>query len=276
MLGAVAAGAVACNYLGVDGAAARRAAAHGRARRRPSPRRALHDRRAPDRERDRPVARSGASRSTTRPRAPVLRLTKGVHIVVPRERVGNVHAIVAPRAARRPRDVRDSVGRSGARRHDRHRLRRTTRGTVAADADDVRYLLEARERLLPGRAPRRRRRDRRLRRAPPAGGAGRRRAARRRRRARRRSSRARRVCSRSAAASSRPIGASPSASSIGWSSGCAPHDPERRFGAVPTAAVPLPGARRRRSPSAARSVASRNACARARRRRSTRRWSRTW
>ncbi len=73
---------------------------------------------------------------------PVLRLTKGVHIVVPRERVGNRHAIVlrAPRDGRVmfaiPWDDQTLVGTTDtdydARPED-----------VAADADDVRYLLDA-------------------------------------------------------------------------------------------------------------------------------------
>ena len=73
---------------------------------------------------------------------PVLRLTKGVHIVVPRERVGNRNAIVlrAPRDGRVmfaiPWDDQTLVGTTDtdydARPED-----------VAADANDVRYLLEA-------------------------------------------------------------------------------------------------------------------------------------
>ena len=74
--------------------------------------------------------------------APVLRLTKGVHIIVPRERVGNVHAIVV----RAPRDGRVMF----AIPWDEQVLVGTTDtdfdgapDTVAADADDVSYLLEA-------------------------------------------------------------------------------------------------------------------------------------
>jgi glycerol-3-phosphate dehydrogenase len=73
---------------------------------------------------------------------PVLRLTKGVHIVVPRERVGNRNAIVlrAPRDGRVmfaiPWEHQTLVGTTDtdydARPED-----------VAADANDVRYLLEA-------------------------------------------------------------------------------------------------------------------------------------
>jgi glycerol-3-phosphate dehydrogenase len=74
--------------------------------------------------------------------APVLRLTKGVHVVVPRDRVGNRHAIVlrAPRDGRVmfaiPWEDQTLVGTTDtdydARPED-----------VAADADDVRYLLDA-------------------------------------------------------------------------------------------------------------------------------------
>jgi glycerol-3-phosphate dehydrogenase len=73
---------------------------------------------------------------------PVLRLTKGVHIVVPRERVGNRNAIVlrAPADGRVmfaiPWEDQTLVGTTDtdydARPED-----------VAADADDVRYLLDA-------------------------------------------------------------------------------------------------------------------------------------
>ena len=74
--------------------------------------------------------------------APVLRLTKGVHVVVPRDRVGNRHAIVlrAPRDGRVmfaiPWEDQTLVGTTDtdydARPED-----------VAADATDVRYLLDA-------------------------------------------------------------------------------------------------------------------------------------
>ena len=73
---------------------------------------------------------------------PVLRLTKGVHVIVPRERVANRNAIVlrAPRDGRVmfaiPWEDQTLVGTTDtdydARPED-----------VAADADDVRYLLEA-------------------------------------------------------------------------------------------------------------------------------------
>ncbi len=73
---------------------------------------------------------------------PVLRLTKGVHIIVPRERVGNRNAIVlrAPRDGRVmfaiPWEDQTLVGTTDtdydARPED-----------VAADANDVRYLLDA-------------------------------------------------------------------------------------------------------------------------------------
>ena len=73
---------------------------------------------------------------------PVLRLTKGVHIIVPRDRVGNRNAIVlrAPRDGRVmfaiPWEDQTLVGTTDtdydARPED-----------VAADADDVRYLLDA-------------------------------------------------------------------------------------------------------------------------------------
>ena len=73
---------------------------------------------------------------------PVLRLTKGVHIMVPRDRVGNRNAIVlrAPRDGRVmfaiPWEDQTMIGTTDtdyeARPED-----------VAADADDVRYLLDA-------------------------------------------------------------------------------------------------------------------------------------
>lgn len=74
--------------------------------------------------------------------APVLRLTKGVHIVVPRERVGNKNAIVlrAPRDGRVmfaiPWEDQTLVGTTDTDYDARPEA-------VAADADDVRYLLEA-------------------------------------------------------------------------------------------------------------------------------------
>jgi glycerol-3-phosphate dehydrogenase len=80
--------------------------------------------------------------------APVLRLTKGVHILVPRARVGNQHAIVlrAPRDGRVmfaiPWDDQVLVGTTDtdyAQAPD----------SVAADADDVRYLLDAVNHYFP-------------------------------------------------------------------------------------------------------------------------------
>jgi glycerol-3-phosphate dehydrogenase len=74
--------------------------------------------------------------------APVLRLTKGVHVVVPRERVGNRNAIVlrAPRDGRVmfaiPWEDQTLVGTTDTDYDARPE-------NVAADADDVRYLLEA-------------------------------------------------------------------------------------------------------------------------------------
>ena len=80
--------------------------------------------------------------------APVLRLTKGVHIIVRRERVGNHHAIVI----RAPRDGRVMF----AIPWDDQVLVGTTDTdfdgapeTVAADADDVRYLVEAVNHYFP-------------------------------------------------------------------------------------------------------------------------------
>jgi glycerol-3-phosphate dehydrogenase len=88
-------------------------------------------------------------RSLDEPAAPpMLRLTKGVHIVVPRERVGNVNAIVL----RAPRDGRVMF----AIPWEDQVLVGTTDtdydgdpATVAADADDVRYLLEAVNQCFP-------------------------------------------------------------------------------------------------------------------------------
>jgi glycerol-3-phosphate dehydrogenase len=83
--------------------------------------------------------------------APVLRLTKGAHIIVPRERVGNVHAIVL----RAPRDGRVMF----AIPWEHQVLVGTTDtdydgdpGAVVADADDVRYLLEAVNHAFPAAA----------------------------------------------------------------------------------------------------------------------------
>ncbi|MEO6025565.1 MAG: glycerol-3-phosphate dehydrogenase [Candidatus Binatia bacterium] len=80
---------------------------------------------------------------------PVLRLTKGVHIIVPRERVGNRNAIVlrAPRDGRVmfaiPWEEQTLIGTTDtdydARPED-----------VAADANDVRYLLDAVNAYFPG------------------------------------------------------------------------------------------------------------------------------
>lgn len=73
---------------------------------------------------------------------PVLRLTKGVHVVVPRERVGNQNAIVlrAPRDGRVmfaiPWEDQTLVGTTDTDYDTRPE-------DVAADADDVRYLLAA-------------------------------------------------------------------------------------------------------------------------------------
>ncbi len=82
---------------------------------------------------------------------PVLRLTKGVHVIVPRERVGNVHAIVV----RAPRDGRVMF----AIPWEDQTLVGTTDtdydgdpAAVAADAADVRYLLEAANRYFPAAA----------------------------------------------------------------------------------------------------------------------------
>jgi glycerol-3-phosphate dehydrogenase len=79
---------------------------------------------------------------------PVLRLTKGVHVIVPRERVGNVHAIVV----RAPRDGRVMF----AIPWEDQTLVGTTDtdyegdpAAVSAGADDVRYLLEAVNRYFP-------------------------------------------------------------------------------------------------------------------------------
>ncbi len=74
--------------------------------------------------------------------SPVLRLTKGVHIIVPHERVGNVNAIVI----RAPRDGRVMFAIPW---HDQVLVGTTDTDfdgapeTVDADADDVAYLLEA-------------------------------------------------------------------------------------------------------------------------------------
>ncbi len=83
--------------------------------------------------------------------APVLRLTKGVHIVVPRDRVGNRNAIVlrAPRDGRVmfaiPWENQTLIGTTDTD-YD------TSPEDVAADADDVRYLLEAVNAYFPAAA----------------------------------------------------------------------------------------------------------------------------
>ncbi len=83
--------------------------------------------------------------------APVLRLTKGVHVMVPRARVGNEHAIVL----RAPRDGRVMFAIPW---HDQVLVGTTdtdyvgTPEAVAADADDVRYLLEAVNHYFPDAA----------------------------------------------------------------------------------------------------------------------------
>ncbi len=80
--------------------------------------------------------------------APVLRLTKGVHLVVPRERVGNANAIVI----RAPRDGRVMFAIPW---QDQVLVGTTDTDftgapeTVAADADDVVYLLEAVNHYFP-------------------------------------------------------------------------------------------------------------------------------
>ena len=80
--------------------------------------------------------------------APVLRLTKGVHIIVPRGRVGNHHAVVirAPRDGRVmfaiPWDDQVLVGTTDTDYDGAPE-------SVAADADDVAYLLDAVNRYFP-------------------------------------------------------------------------------------------------------------------------------
>ncbi|MBI3769394.1 MAG: glycerol-3-phosphate dehydrogenase [Deltaproteobacteria bacterium] len=141
MLAAIAAGAVACNYLGVvevlrDDAQVRGVRVVDR----------LHGGTLTIAARQ-VVNATGPWLDVVRrledpTAAPVLRLTKGVHIIVPRERVGNIHAIVL----RAPRDGRVMF----AIPWEHQVLVGTTDtdydgdpGAVAADADDVRYLLEA-------------------------------------------------------------------------------------------------------------------------------------
>ena len=141
---------------------------------------------------------------------------------------------------------------------------------VAADADDVRYLLDAVNAYFPGGAARANPTSSaptpasgRWWRRPPAN-----RKRRPRPRARRRSSRAPRACSRSAAGSSRPTVGSPRRWSIAsWSAcGCS----------IPSGASPSAGRARCRSrarastiPTAADFAASPSVCARARRPAST-------
>ena len=80
--------------------------------------------------------------------APVLRLTKGVHILLPRDRVGNAHAIVlrAPRDGRVmfaiPWDEQILVGTTDT---DYEGMPEA----VVAEADDVRYLLDAVNHYFP-------------------------------------------------------------------------------------------------------------------------------
>jgi glycerol-3-phosphate dehydrogenase len=150
MLAAIAAGAVACNHLGVvelvrDGPRVAGARVVDR----------LHDGTFTIAARQ-VVNATGpwldAVRRLDDPgAAPVLRLTKGVHIIVPRERIGNAHAIVM----RAPNDGRVMF----AIPWDDHVLVGTTDtdygadpGAVAADADDVRYLLAAVNHYFPAAA----------------------------------------------------------------------------------------------------------------------------
>ncbi len=147
MLAAVAAGAVVCNYLGVvdllrDGDRLSGARVEDR----------LHGGTLAIRARQ-IVNATGPwldrLRQLDEPEAPpMLRLTKGVHIVVPRSRVGNAHAIVL----RAPRDGRVMF----AIPWEDQVLVGTTDtdyegdpAAVAADADDVRYLLEAVNHYFP-------------------------------------------------------------------------------------------------------------------------------
>jgi len=150
MLAAVAAGAVVCNYLGVvellrDGGRLAGARVedrlHGgtitiRARQ-------IVNATGPWLDRVRRLDEPGA--------ADVLRLTKGVHVIVPRERIGNANAIVL----RAPRDGRVMF----AIPWEDQTLVGTTDtdydgdpAAVAADGDDVRYLLEAVNRYFPDAA----------------------------------------------------------------------------------------------------------------------------
>jgi glycerol-3-phosphate dehydrogenase len=151
VLAAVAAGAVACNYLAVE------AVTHGAGRAtgvRVADRlygggtfaiaaRQIVNATGPWLDRVRGLDDPDA--------VPVLRLTKGVHIVVPRERVGNTHAIVlrAPRDGRVmfaiPWDDQVLVGTTDTD-YD------AAPEAVAADADDVRYLLDAVNHYFPAAA----------------------------------------------------------------------------------------------------------------------------
>jgi len=147
LLAAVAAGAVACNYLGVT------ALVHEGGR--------LVGARIEDRlhggaftiATTQIVNATGPWLDRVRqlddPAAPpVLRLTKGAHIILPRQRVGNVHAIVmhAPRDGRVmfaiPWEDQTLVGTTDTEYE-------AVPDGVAADADDVDYLLEAVDHYFP-------------------------------------------------------------------------------------------------------------------------------
>ena len=150
MLAAVASGAVVCNHLGVvemvrDGARVRGVRVVDR----------LHGGTFTIAARQ-VVNATGPWLDTVRrldepTAAPVLRLTKGVHVIVPRERIGNVHAIVL----RAPQDGRVMF----AIPWEDQVLVGTTDtdydgdpSDVAAAADDVRYLLAAVNQCFPAAA----------------------------------------------------------------------------------------------------------------------------